>query len=135
MTLLWQFANTPSQRLVYSGIIVEAMRDRWTDDRMDDLAGRVDTGFAQVHEDIVELRTDNRELRGAMIKLDRDLRIEIGDLRAEIGDLRLESGHLATREELQVRFDALNHRFHSLQRTLIAAILAGFIGLLATHFG
>ena len=28
VTLLWQFANTPSQRLVYSGIIMEAMRDR-----------------------------------------------------------------------------------------------------------
>lgn len=172
MTLPWRFAHTPSQLLVYSGIIVEAMRDSWTDDRMDDLARRMDTGFAQVredftqvreeiaglradnheeisglradnkeeiaglradnkegiaglradsHEDIAGLRTDNRELRRDMAALDRDLRAKISQS--------------ATREELQQGFDALNHRFDAMQRTLIAAILAGFIGLLATHFG
>jgi hypothetical protein len=123
-----QFANTPSQRPVYSGIIVEAMREHWTDARLDDLAKRMDIGFAQVHEDVAALRVDNKELQRDMATLDRNLRAEIGQL--------------ATREELHAlnnrfdgRFDALNKRFDDLQRTLIAAVLAGLIGLLATHFG
>lgn len=97
------------------------MRESWSDDRLDDLARRVDTGFAQVHEDVAALRVDNKEQRRDIATLDRDLRVEISQL--------------ATREELHTRFDALNKRFDDLQRTLIAAILAGFIGLLVTHFG
>lgn len=139
MTLLWQFANTRSQRLVYSGIIMEAMRDRWTDDRMDDLAERVNTGFGQVHEDIAELRSDNKELRRDMATLNRDLRSEIGQL-ATREELRTEIGALRTETRLGFdavdgRFDALNGRFDALQRTLVAAALTGLIGLLATHFG
>jgi len=51
----------------------------WTDERLDDLARRMDAGFARVDADI-------RELRG-------ELRSEIGglrgELRGEIGALRL----------------------------------------------
>ena len=32
------------------------MRQSWTDDRLDDLARRMDSGFAQVHGDIAALR-------------------------------------------------------------------------------
>ena len=48
---------------------MEAMRQTWTDDRMDDLVGRVDTGFARAHD-------DNKELRREMVGLGNELRRE-----------------------------------------------------------
>ena len=50
-------------------------RNAWTDERLDDLANRMDAGFARVDADIRELRME--------------LRTEIGALRGEIGSLRL----------------------------------------------
>jgi hypothetical protein len=54
-------------------------RVAWTDERLDDLANRMDAGFARVDAEIRELRAE--------------LRTEIGglraELRAEIGGLRL----------------------------------------------
>lgn len=50
-------------------------RATWTDERLDDLANRMDAGFARVDRDIRELRS---EVRG-----------EIGGLRGEIDALRL----------------------------------------------
>jgi hypothetical protein len=35
---------------------------------------------------------------------------------------------------LEGRFDALNRRFDTLQGTMLAGTLAGFIGLIVTHF-
>jgi len=72
---------------------MEAMRESWTDDRMDDLVRRLDAGFAQVHEDIAELRADNKELRREMATFD--------------GDRRAEMGHLASREELHAEIQAV----------------------------
>ena len=58
---------------------VAVERTAWTDERLDDLANRMDAGFARVDADIRELRNE--------------LRVEIGGLRAElrgeIGALRL----------------------------------------------
>jgi archaellum component FlaC len=108
------------------------MRESWTDDRMDDLAKRVDTGFTQVHDDIAGLGASHQDLRSDMAALNRDLRTEISQL-ATREELHSEIGTL--RSETRQGFDALNHRFDALQRTLIAGILAGFIGLIVTHFG
>jgi hypothetical protein len=99
--------------------VVEAMpREQWTDDRMDDLVKHVDAGFArvdaqfgQVHEDTRELRREGAELRQEMKAQGEGLRRETKELGAE-----------------------LNQRFDALQRTIIAAILTGFIGLLVAHF-
>ena len=49
---------------------MEAMRSTWTDERLDDLARRMDTGFERVDTEI-------RSLRG-------ELHIEVGGLRAEM---------------------------------------------------
>jgi hypothetical protein len=54
-------------------VVVE--RVAWTDDRLDDLANRMDAGFARVDADIRELRAE--------------LRAEMGGLRGEIGVLRV----------------------------------------------
>ena len=50
-------------------------RTAWTDERLDDLANRMDAGFARVDADIRGLRDE--------------LRADIGGLRTEIGGLRL----------------------------------------------
>jgi hypothetical protein len=50
-------------------------RTAWTDERLDDLANRMDAGFARVDADIRGLRDE--------------LRVDIGGLRAEVGGLRL----------------------------------------------
>jgi chromosome segregation ATPase len=122
---------------------MEAMRESWTDDRLDDLTKRVDTGFAQAHEDIAALRVDNKELRRDMAKLDSDLRGEMSqlatrkELQTEIKAVRSEmrEGFDKVDARFETRFDALNKRFDDLNRTLIAATLAGIIALLANHFG
>jgi hypothetical protein len=121
---------------------MEAMRDRWTDDRMDDLVQRVDAGFAQVHEDIAGLRVDNRELRRDMggLASRQELHTEVQSLRSEMCERfdqvdqrfsKVDAGF----DKVDRRFEALNGRFDALQRTLFGAILAGFIGLLITQLG
>ena len=138
-----------------------APRDTWTDDRMDDLVKRMDDGFAQVHGDIKELRREvgsTREELSAEIlsvreevgSLSNDLRAEIGsvatDLRAEIksvarelrteiksGDQALRTEIDGLRAEMNQHFSALNRRFDLFQATLLAAVLAGLIGILASH--
>jgi hypothetical protein len=54
-------------------------RSAWTDERLDDLANRMDAGFARVDADIRELRMELRSEIGGLR----------GELRAEIGGLRL----------------------------------------------
>jgi len=57
---------------VYLGVV---SRIAWTDGRLDDLANRMDAGFARVDADIRELRSE--------------FRYELGALRSEIGVLRV----------------------------------------------
>lgn len=44
-------------------------RTFWTDDRLDDLANRVDAGFARVDADIRELRAEIGGLRQALLRV------------------------------------------------------------------
>jgi hypothetical protein len=85
---------------------MEAMREHWTDDRMDDLARRVDNGFNRV---------------------DKDLR----DLRGEIAAMRSETN--SRFEGLEARFDALQRLLLQVAGGMIAAFLAGLLGLIATQ--
>ena len=41
----------------------------WTDERLDDLAGRVDAGFDRVDNDIRELRSDIGSLRSVIMQV------------------------------------------------------------------
>lgn len=62
--------------------VMMSPREQWTDERLDDLNGKVDDGFGRLDADI-------RELRG-----------EIGELRGNIEGLR---GEVAARFESQNR--------------------------------
>lgn len=45
---------------------MSAVREKWTDERLDDLNDRVSDGFARLDGDVRELRGEIRELRGEM---------------------------------------------------------------------
>ncbi|HEX3734789.1 MAG TPA: hypothetical protein VHU86_06490 [Solirubrobacterales bacterium] len=47
---------------------MESMRATWTDSRLDDLADRVDAGFARVDQDIREMRGEIGNLHRTMIQ-------------------------------------------------------------------
>jgi hypothetical protein len=48
---------------------MEPMRATWTDSRLDDLANRVDAGFARVDEDIREMRGEIGSLQRTIIQV------------------------------------------------------------------
>lgn len=60
------------------GTLTAMERMAWTDERLDDLTRRMDSGFTRVDTDIRELR---RELRGDIGDLGRGLRGEMRALR------------------------------------------------------
>jgi tetrahydromethanopterin S-methyltransferase subunit G len=76
-------------------------REKWTDERLDDLNKKVDDGFARVDADI-------RELRGEM------------NARFEKVDARLEN----LESSMNARFDAVNRNMY----TGVIAIVAAIIG-------
>lgn len=146
-------------------------RETWTDDRMDDLAHRVDAGFrqvdrrfeqiesrfegrfAQLHEDIRALQAQSKEAatRQELYEAVANLRSEM-NVRFKAVEERFNTVDERFRGVGQ-RFDAVDKRldrvdkgldeirdriekrFDMLQTTLIAAILTGIIGLIASHIG
>jgi hypothetical protein len=59
----------------------------WTDERLDDLASRMDAGFELVDRDIRDLRVEVRALGGDVRS---EMRSEAGGLRGEIAGLGVE---------------------------------------------
>ena len=105
---------------------METMREAWTDQRLDDLAERMDGGFDRVDRDLRDLRT---EMDSRFGRVDRDIR----DLRTEM-DSRFEKFE----SEVDSRFDRVDDRLDSVQRsilfgafTMTGGFLAGFGGLAA----
>jgi tetrahydromethanopterin S-methyltransferase subunit G len=100
-------------------VAVTMPREKWTDERLDDLNKKVDDGFAQVHADI----------RGTNARIDKLNESVNGRLDAinESVNGRLD----AMNESVNARFDAINARFDSLNRNLLAGtvvIIAAMIG-------
>jgi hypothetical protein len=90
---------------------MEAMQAAaWTDDRMDDLAHRMDEGFNRVDADL------------------RGLRVEMAGMRTESN-----SRFDALKARFDARFDALQHLLIQVAGGMIAAFLAGLLGLIATQ--
>ena len=71
---------------------MEAMRESWTDARLDDMKQGMEAGFTRVDEDIKGLRT-----------------------------------------EMNQRFDALNRTLLQIGGGMIATLLAGILGVIATQ--
>lgn len=84
---------------------MEPARATWTDERLDDLATRVDRGFAELRSDIDK----------GFERVDREIR----DLRVE-----MKSGDEALRMEMSERFGGLERTIHWFGSGLILALLA-----------
>jgi hypothetical protein len=87
---------------------MEAVREKWTDERMDDLNDRVTVGFS-------EMRTEFRAVRS-----------------------EAQTEFAAVRSEMNSRFDAVDAKFAAQNRMLIqmfggmlVAMLVGFLGVVA----
>jgi hypothetical protein len=116
MTLLWRFPNPRPQLSVYSGKM-EAMRETWTDERMDDLARHVDAGF---HESREDLRSFRLEVKTDLVALRSEMESRFDKTNASV-DARF--------DKVDARFEALNSRFDALQRLMIAALLTFILSL------
>jgi hypothetical protein len=86
---------------------MDAMRQSWSDDRLDDLNRRVDEGFQRV--DAQFARVDAQFAR---------VDLQFAELRGE----------------MNLRFERLDSRFDALQRTMIQ-VGGGMIGTLILAFG
>lgn len=93
---------------------MNAVREAWTDERLDDLNARVERGFDEV-------RTEFRELRSEM-----DTRFE--RVYRDLGDLR---------GEMNTRFDAMQRTmilgFASVVASVVGAVIATGGAILATQ--
>jgi hypothetical protein len=109
------------QPFVYGVIIMEAMREAWTDERLDDLTARVDQGFTRA-----DARTDRFEDQV-------DARFEQVDTRFEKLGGKLESGFDRIDDRFE-RFEArMTSRFEWLLRFLLASYVTALIGYFAAH--
>jgi hypothetical protein len=98
---------------------MQSARATWTDERLDDLAARVNRGFAELRAD-----TDTR-----FDRVDRDIRELRGDMKSGHDALRakIKSGDEAIRADLVTRFDNLERTIRWFGGTLFAALLVAFL--------
>jgi hypothetical protein len=126
---------------------MEAMPQRWTDDRMDDLSAKVDelgrrmeNGFNRVDADIRALRDDTKtafgsvraEMREGFDRIDE--RFNRIDGRFDKVDERFERFEIRSDE----RFEAMMDRLYSMQRLMIqfcGVAMAALLAVLATLVG
>jgi hypothetical protein len=90
-------------------------RAAWTDERLDDLALRMDAGFARVDADIRELRAEMRQ--------------GFAELRAET-----RQGFASHRSEFKGDLGGLRAEFEALRLTLLrvgGGIMIGLVGVIA----
>jgi len=118
---------------------MEAVREQWTDERLDDLKGEVATlrtemrdefravrsemqaEFRAVREEMkAEFRAVREEMRVEFRAVREEMKAEFQAVRGEIGSLRL---------EMHAGFDALHRTMIQFGGVLIAAL----IGLIATQ--
>jgi hypothetical protein len=107
-------------------------RAAWTDERLDDLARRVDAGFARVDGDIRDLRSEMGALRSEMQTGFSDVRGEMGELRGE-----LQTGFSGLTSDTQRRVDSLGSELRgeiqAFRLTILrvgGGIMVGLVGVI-----
>ncbi|HEX3734069.1 MAG TPA: hypothetical protein VHU86_02835 [Solirubrobacterales bacterium] len=111
---------------------MEAVREVWTDERMDDLNHRVDEGFRRMDREFqairLEMRTEFAAVRGEMKTEFAAVR---GEMKTEFAALRSEMKieFAATRAEMA----AMNRTFMQIGAGAIVTIAIGFTGAIATQ--
>lgn len=94
------------------------MRQSWTDDRLDDLAGRMDAGFNRVDANFDKVDASFEKVEARFEKVDAGFK----DVRHEIA----EQG-----QELRGEIQALGERFDRFQNTIFAGFVSIFVTLIA----
>jgi len=121
---------------------MEAMRETWTDERLDDLTHRVDEGFNRMDREFqavrLEMRTEFAAVRGEMRVESAAIRAEIGLSRSDLtGQVEVTRSDLTgqievTRSDLSGQIAALNRTMLQVGAGAIATIFIGFVAVVAT---
>jgi hypothetical protein len=85
---------------------MEAMRDKWTDERLDDMNERISAGFGRLDHELRDVRAETRGLRS--------------DMRAEFA---------AVRAEMSNRFEATQRLTLRVGAGMFGTMVIGFIGI------
>lgn len=97
--------------------IMEAMRESWTDERLDDFRAETGRRFDEVDRRFDEV----------------DRRFEGLERRMEAGFHRVDHRIDDLTREVNARFDALNRTLLQVGTGLVGAVIVGFLGLIATQ--
>jgi chromosome segregation ATPase len=123
------------KRFVLAFVIMEAMRQSWSDDRLDDLNKRVDAGFVRVDEQFARVDEQFARVDEQFARVDeRFVRLEerierLGEkLDAKI-DRKIDASTAELYRAMQMGFNDVNSRFDAMQQTMIR-VGAGLIGVL-----
>jgi hypothetical protein len=100
---------------------MSTVREKWTDERLDDLSKHMGEGFRELREEIRGLR---QEMTGGFDSLREETAGAFDSIRAEMN---------ARFERVDARFDALNRTILQVGGGLIGAVLVGLMGLIATQ--
>jgi hypothetical protein len=106
---------------------MEAVRESWTDGRLDDLNQSVGAGFARIDSEARALRLETRTEFVAV-------RGEIQAVRGEVHALRSETK--AGFERVDERFDALHRlliQFCGMKLAALIGLIASLVGVLVTQ--
>jgi hypothetical protein len=98
--------SAPHVQTARYGAIMEAMVKNWTDERLEERFDRIDQRFDEVDRRFEQVDADLREMRG--------------DMNARF-------------IAMDARFDAMQHLMIQIAAGMMATILAGFLGLIATQ--
>jgi hypothetical protein len=93
------------------------MRDKWTDERLDEMSERMSDGFNRVDRELRDVRAEIRAFRS-------DVRAEFGSVQAEFGSVRA---------EMTNRFDAIQQLILRVSAGMVVTMLIGFIGLVVSQ--
>jgi hypothetical protein len=116
-----------AKHFVRYGGKMEAVRKRWTDERLDDLNHRVDDGFRRVEDD---LRAHRVETKTALISLRAEMNERFDKVEAR-SDKKFDKID-ARFDRVDEKFDKLDARFDRLSR-LIIQIGGGAIATLVAY--
>jgi uncharacterized protein YicC (UPF0701 family) len=85
-------------------------REKWTDERLDDLNKRVDEGFTRVEALIADTKTDMRE-----------------------GFARVDGQINELRRDMNARFESIDARFDALNRNLFWGMVTVVVALIGSN--
>jgi hypothetical protein len=97
---------------------MNAVREAWTDERIDDLAHRMDVGFDRVDRDLREVRAEMKAGFDA-VNARFDSMNDSVNARFDSSNESVNARFDAMNESFNTRFDAMTARLETLQRTML----------------